>query len=187
VRHCRTLALVIPAVLTMAACGDDFGIVDWTAVPDTTLIYSASRADLLRMPAAFDFINLVRVEIESEGAGGNWDVALIEQDGAFHLAPEAFVTGSDSRAAIATSDVTQLEDVREAPSDTARFTRSAVPIRIGDVYVVRSRRGTCFTFNVGVRYAKLKALEVDPEAGTFRFEVVRNPNCNNRALIPSED
>jgi hypothetical protein len=62
-----------------------------------------------------------------------------------------------------------------------------VPIQPGRVYIVRSRRESCFTFGVGVRYAKLKALDVDPVAGTFRFEVARNPNCNDRALVPPED
>jgi len=55
-------------------------------------------------------------------------------------------------------------------------------------YVIRSRREACGAFGgTGVRYAKMKALALDAMAGSFRFEVVRNPYCNDRRLIPPED
>jgi hypothetical protein len=180
--------VVLALVLSTAACGDDdFGVIDWAAVPDTSLLYSASRPDLLQMPAGFDFVNLQRVVIESERSVGTWDIVLLEQDGVFQLAAESFVTGSDSRAGIATTSATTLEEVREAPSDTASFKRTPVPIQPGAVYVVRTRRSQCFTLDSGVRYGKLRALVVDAVAGTFEFEVVRNPNCNNRSLVTPDD
>jgi hypothetical protein len=77
--------------------------------------------------------------------------------------------------------------VVEAPGDTAAYLREPVAIRDGAIYVVRSRRVGCFTGGTGVYYAKLQAIAVDPVAGTFEFAVVRNPNCNNRALIPPQD
>lgn len=178
--------VLVPAFV-LSACGDDFGPGTWSARPDTTVIYSASRPELLLMPAAFDVVNLARIIIENPTATGTWDFALVEQDGQFLMAPAAALTRDDSRAGIALSSATALVDVEEAPGDTASFSRALVPVEIGRVYIVRSRRESCFTFGVGVRYAKLKALEVDPAAGTFRFEVVRNPNCNDRALVPPED
>jgi hypothetical protein len=81
----------------------------------------------------------------------------------------------------------QLASVREAPGDTSAYSRAEVPLNEGAIYILRSRRASCFTFGSGVYYAKLKALEVEAAAGTFRFEVVRNPNCNDRALIPPEE
>ena len=185
--HRRSVVILALAVLSTACGDDDFGFIDWAAVPDTTLLYSASRPDLLRMPAAFDFVNVQRVVIEGERSVGTWDMVLVEQDGVFQMAPESFVTGSDSRAGIATTGATTLEDVREAPSDTSSFRRTPVPIQAGEVYVVRTRRTQCFTLNTGVRYAKLRAIELDAAAGTFEFEVVRNPNCNNRSLVTPDD
>lgn len=185
-RKTRTAALAA-ALILMAACGDEFGPGTWSAVPDTSLIYSASRPELLRQPAAFDVVNLARVAIEGSGATGNWDFALLEQGGVFVMAPERAVTGSDSRAGIARATETRLEDIRDAPGDTAAYSREPVPIAEGAIYILRSRRASCFTFGAGVYYAKLHALEVDPVAGTFRFAVVRNPNCNDRALVPPEN
>lgn len=173
--------------MLLAGCGDDFDLGRWTAVPDTTVIYSASRPELIRRPSAFDVVNLARVSIEGGGATGNWDFALLERDGGFVLAPERALTGSESRAGIAQSNESALEAVREAPGDTASYSREPVPIQEGAIYIMRSRRASCFTFGTGVYYAKLKALEVDPAAGTFRFAIVRNPNCNDRALVPRDD
>lgn len=184
--HWRKPAL-LGALLSLAACGDDFGPSRWSAVPDTTLIYSASRPDLIRQPSAFDVVNLSRVIIEGGGATGNWDIVLLEQNGTFVMAPERVLTGSDSRSGIARTNATTLEEVREAPGDTASFTREPVAIQEGSIYILRSRRASCFGFGTGIFYAKLEALEVDPAAGTYRFAVVRNPNCNDRALIPPED
>jgi hypothetical protein len=177
---------VLSVLIPLAACGDDFGPGDWSAIPDTTVIYSASRPELIRQPSAFDIVNLQRVAIEGGGATGNWDMALIE-DGGFQLAPETSITGSGSRSGIAPVSETNLADVVEAPGDTAAYLREPVAIRDGAIYVVRSRRVGCFTGGTGVYYAKLQAIAVDPVAGTFEFAVVRNPNCNNRALIPPQD
>lgn len=182
----RNLALMA-AVLSPAACDDDFGLGRWSAVPDTSVIYSASRPEFIRMPSAYDIVAPARVAIEGGGATGNWDFALLERAGEFVLAPERVLTGSDSRAGIARTNATTLESVREAPGDTASYSREPVAIQQGAIYIVRSRRASCFTFGAGVYYAKLHALEVDAAAGTFRFAVVRNPNCNDRALVPPED
>ncbi len=41
-------------VVAAAACNDTTGTVAWSDVPDTVTLYSASRADLLGHPSAFD-------------------------------------------------------------------------------------------------------------------------------------
>jgi hypothetical protein len=185
VRFIRAIT-ILAASVSLTACDDDFGLGTWSVVPDTSLIYSASRPDLIRLPSAYDVVNLARVAIEGGGATGNWDFALLEQGGAFVLAPERVFTGSESRSGIARSSETTLEAVREAPGDTASYSRLPVPVQEGAIYILRSRRASCFTFGSGVYYAKLQAIEVDPVAGTLRFAVVRNPNCNDRALLPPE-
>ena len=76
-----------------------------------------------------------------------------------------------SRAGIARVDADSLGAIREAPSDTARFSAAAVAIEPGAFYVLRTRRDACLGFGAGVRYAKLHALALDAVAGTYRFAV----------------
>jgi hypothetical protein len=54
------------------------------------------------------------------------------------------------------------------------------------VYIVRSRRASCGGVSSGYRYAKLRPVEIDVAAGTYRFEIVRNPYCDNRSFVPPE-
>jgi hypothetical protein len=77
-------------------------------------------------------------------------------------------------------------ELREAPRDTALYTAGPVPLRTGVVYVVRSRRAQC-GFSTGQRYAKMMAAEVDVERGTAQLAIVRNPFCDDRALVPPAD
>lgn len=177
--------------LLLAACDDGLGPLPWAAIPDTLTIFSVSREELLGRPSALDISSqIVRtVVVESAAEAGTWDIALAELDGEFVMLPASVIPGLDQRVGIATMTETTLPDVREAPGDTARYaTRRPVPIEIGTVYVIRSRREACGAFGgTGVRYAKMKALALDAMAGSFRFEVVRNPYCNDRRLIPPED
>lgn len=173
--------------MTGAACGDGFGPRLWDATPDTVLIYSLSRPELLGLPSAYDAIQLRRVLVENPVATGTWDIALGEQNGQFVMLPAAVLTGVTSRAGIATIGGGALEAVREAPADTTRFSTVPVPIQPGTIYVLRTRREQCPGFGNGVRYAKLHALSIDETAGAFRFAIVRNPYCNDRALIPPEE
>lgn len=176
--------------LLLAACDDGLGPRQWAATPDTLTIFSVSRAELLGQPSALDISSQVvrTVVVESAAEAGTWDIALAESDGEFVMLPASVIPGLDERVGIATMTETTLEAVEEAPGDTARYAREAVPIDIGTVYVIRSRRDACGGFGgTGVRYAKLKALALDATTGSFRFEVVRNPFCNDRDLIPPED
>lgn len=177
-------------VLVLAGCDDGLGPLQWSAVPDTLTIFSVSRADLLGRPAALDVASTVvrTVVVESAAEAGTWDIALAEHDGEFVMLPASVIPGLDARVGIATMTETTLDGVTEAPGDTARYARTAVEIETGTVYVIRSRRDLCGGFGgSGVRYAKLKALALDATTGSFRFEVVRNPFCNDRRLIPPDD
>lgn len=182
-RFVRYCGLVLTAVT--AACGDDFGPINWSDVPDTVQIFSVSRPDLLGLPSAFDGVTLRPVPVE-QGAG--WDFALAEQDGGFVMLPLSATEGGDTLAALATIGDVTLDEVTEAPP-SSDFVKEPVPIEAGTVYVLRTRRSRCsqFTSLTGPRYGKLKAIAVDEEEGTYEFEVVVNPQCNDRALIPPDD
>lgn len=184
----RFKRLVVPLLaIASSACDDGFGPQFWDPTPDTILIYSVSRPELLGYPSAFDAVSLRRIPVEAPTSTGTWDFLLAEQNGGFVMVPAGAVGGVVSRAGIARVDADSLGGIREAPSDTARFSSAAVAIEPGAFYVLRTRRDACLGFGAGVRYAKLHALTVDAVAGTYRFAVVRNPFCNDRALIPPED
>jgi hypothetical protein len=186
VRLSRLSWLVLPVAL--AGCGDSLGLATWSATPDTVTLFSLSRPELLGRPSAYDFVLLTPINVESSSATGNWDIVLEERSGAFVMVPASNFPTVTSRAGIALqANATTLEQVTEAPSDTSLFRRDPVPIQPGSVYVVRSRRESCATLGSGVFYAKIRALTIDASVGTFVFEVVRNPYCNDRKLIPPED
>ncbi|MGH7552655.1 MAG: hypothetical protein ACREMQ_06460 [Longimicrobiales bacterium] len=178
----------IPLVIAAGGCDDGIGPAFWDSTPDSVTLFSISRADLIGLPSAYDVIQLRPVTVENPAATGTWDFALAEQNGQFVMVPAGSFGGITSRAGIATLGPGSLDAVTEAPRDTARFSTAPVPIATGSIYVLRSRREGCGAFGgTGVRYAKLHAVAVDAATGTFRFAVVRNPYCNDRALVPPED
>jgi hypothetical protein len=56
-------------------------------------------------------------------------------------------------------------------------------VQTGQLYIVRSRAASCGISN-GYRYGKLQALSLDVPRGIATFRFVRNPYCDDRALIP---
>ena len=178
--------MLCAAAVPIIACDDDLGLDDWSAIPDTVTIFSLSREDLIGMPSAYDFVEHRLREVESPGATGNWDVALRHEANQLVLVPAGGFEGQQSRAGLALIPNTTFEELSEAPGDTAAFTRSPAFVQAGQVYAVRTRRASC-GFSVGVRYGKLKIINVDPTDGTLTFESIVNPFCNDRSLIPKED
>jgi hypothetical protein len=184
VRILRYFILVV--ALAQTACDDPFGPRAWFAVPDTVLLHSLSRPELIGQASAFDFVSELRVPVEAPGVTGQWDIALVDEGGGLALVPAGAFGGFSSRAAIAVTSAQQLVDVLEAPRDTAAYRSTAVRIQPNVVYVVRTRRSDCGFGTSGFRYAKLRAVEIDPGSGRLRFEYVRNPFCNDRSLVPPE-
>lgn len=179
--------LPIMAVV-LGACGDSTGPAFWDASPDTLLMYSASVPEYIGLRSALDVIaSPVRaVPIEASGATGQWDVALVHDGGSLALVAASAFEGISSRAAVAVIEDAAFDDVDRAPSDTAAYSSQPVPLRSNVVYIIRSRRSSC-GFTNGFRYAKLKPIDIDHAAGTFRFSIVRNPFCDDRSFVPPED
>lgn len=190
-RNVQRLKRLIPlAVLIVAACDDPFGPAVWDATPDTIVIFSASRPEYLGQVSAVDIANttaVVALPIEAPGLTGNWDFALTDLDGGLALVPASAFEGLESRARIGVLPDRTLESVTQAPRDTTAYTVEPLPLVAGDVYIVRSRRASCGGGSSGYRYAKLRAVEINVPAGTYTFEIVRNPFCDNRSFIPPED
>lgn len=179
-------AVLLLVAASAAACDDQFGVQPWDATPDTITLFSLSRTDLIGKPSAYDFANRRHVEVEQPGSGGNWDFALGGTSTLELIPAPAFQGQANSRAAIASIGGTTFEALLEAPADTARYTTQPVTLSPGAVYVVRTRRTAC-GFSATVKYGKVKAVSVDPVAGSARFAVVVNPYCNDRSFVPPED
>jgi hypothetical protein len=180
------LLVICGAALPVVACDDDLGIDDWIDTPDTTVIYSLSRAELIGQPSAYDFINHVVLRVESPSANGNWDVALRDEGGQLALVPAGGFQGQVSRAGLARITNQTFEELAQAPGDTAAFLTTPAVVQPGQVYAVRTRRASC-GFSTSVRYGKIKIVSVDATAGTVTFASVVNPFCNDRSLIAPED
>ena len=178
--------LVVGLCVAAAGCSDPVRPTPWLAIPDTVVLYSASRAEYTGMPSAYDFFRNESRRIEAPGNTGNWDAVLLEQGGSLVLAPADILPNVSSRAALAEVTATSLADIERAPSDTAQFKRTPVAVSAGKFFVARSRRDQC-GFAGGSRYSKLKIISTDPAAGTIQFEVIHNPTCEDRSLIPPED
>lgn len=185
----RLKRLIPLAVLIVAACDDPFGPAIWNARPDTVLIYSASRAEHIGRASAVDITTLpvAPLPLEAPGVTGNWDIALTDLDGGLAIVPASAFEGLESRARIGVVPNSELDDVTQAPRDTAEFTVDPLPLREGDVYLIRSRRATCGGGSAGYRYGKLRPVAIDEAAGTLRFEIVVNPFCDNRSFVPPEE
>jgi hypothetical protein len=182
VRYLRYVILLLAAA--QAACDDPYGPRFWSDLPDTATVFSSSRIEHVGQPSAYDFIDLRGVPIELPGITGQWDVALADVNGALALVPAGEFDGITSRAGIAVFPNAVLDDITTAPRDTAAFRMTAVAVEPATVYVIRTRRASCGFGTTGVRYAKLRPIEIDALNGTLRFEVVRNPYCNDRSFIP---
>lgn len=171
-------------VVAAAACNDNLGPVAWSDVPDTVTLYSASRASLVGKPSGFDFSAPRTVVLESATESGAFDMAFKDQGGGFALIPSGVVLGTYNRAGIATVTADSLRAIRQAPSDTARFTTNAsVAVHVGDFFVIRSRRVSC-TLTTGSYYAKLQVLAVNADSGTMKMAYARNPYCGDQSLVP---
>ncbi|MBR9990735.1 MAG: hypothetical protein KFH98_13325 [Gemmatimonadetes bacterium] len=185
----RLKRLIPLTVLIVAACDDPFGPAMWNATPDTVLVYSASRAEYIGRASALDItsVPVAVLPLEAPGVTGNWDIALTDGAGGLALVPASAFPGLESRSRIGVVSGALLADVTQAPRDTASYTVEPVPVRLGDVYIIRSRRASCGGASSGYRYGKLRPVTIDEAAGTLRFEIVVNPYCDNRSFVPPEE
>jgi hypothetical protein len=181
--HRYRFLLAAVTVLFATACSDPLQSVDWDGTPLTATIYSASRDSFVGRASAFDLASSPPrvVSIETEGGANSWDVVLIDNGTGLALESASTFEGITSRARITTINNTSFEDVGSAPGDTTKYTVGPVPLTLGSVYVIRSRTATC-ALTVGPIYAKIKPTAIDVAGGSFTFEYVANPNCNDRSL-----
>lgn len=181
----RAVAVVLWALLVFAAtaCEDAFGPT-FGPVPETpveALIADFASSDL-RDAAAFDFVNQrsVRTDVTAE-----WDVLYrVESDGTPVLVPRGVLLEGETQAGLQLLSGT-FSGLERAPAEG--YTVDA-PMEVGegDVLALRTRQDPSLSLRCR-RYAKLEIQEVDMELGVLRFRYLRNPNCEQRVLIPGAE
>ena len=177
-------AVSLAAIVVASACGSSTEPV-LIPVPDETR--EAELVDVsmgaIAEPSAFDVITAETVRTDQFSG---WDFLFqITEDDAAVLWPRAAVVEEDLDAGLQQVFV-DFDALREAPEDGYTNLES-VPIAVGDVFAVRSRRDPAFGTVRCRRFAKIEILEIDMTAGTVSFEHLRNPNCEKRTLVPGAE
>ena len=175
-------------LMGLAACGEDPFNFDWTseATPDTVLLYSLARPEL-NLVSGFNFFQRRTIRVEHPDESGAWDIAVDTEGASLVLLPPGAL-GIVARAGIVDMGALTLDDIREAPADTAAYEMDeAVPLVAGNVYVVRTNRRQGGFGTTCVYYGKLTPVVLDVAGGVLQFSYVRSPACNNRDLVPTKD
>jgi len=176
-----TLFLVLPGVW---ACDDDPFKINWELSPDTVLLYSLARPEM-NLKSAFDFVGRVPVRVESPSAVGEWDLAVDTQDGALVFVPPGAIGITGSKASIAPMGDMPYDEIQKAPRDTTAYIGDrGVPVKVGDLYVIRTRQRVGSWGSQCVYYGKMEPLTADPETGILTFQYDISPACNDRKLVP---
>lgn len=193
-RYGGTFAGAALLLLGLAACDDpNSGIYDPRIREDTVDL--AAPAVAPEIPSALDVSyssGPIRGRYPELAADAeNWDVAIRREGDELLFAPAGLfqfqnpTVGGASTAGVTEPIERTMDELRQAPSESAFVDDSMITIRPGFVYVVRSRT-TGASFSGCQNYAKVQPLEVNAEAGTVRLRVVGNERCNDRRLVEED-
>jgi len=185
VRGSVLLTVVGTLIWALPACDDDPFAITWVANQGSATLYSLDQPRV-GLVSAFDFIGRREVVVESPGSTGTWDMALDEVDGQLSfITPN--VLGIDSEVGIAAFPDLTLDELTEAPADSASYSiLEPVPAEVGTVYVIRTRESRGRFSQLCRFFGKFEVTEVSPATGSVRFVFDLNPDCDDRSLIPDE-
>jgi hypothetical protein len=174
--------LLLAATIPHLAC-DTFEPT-WFAIDDQVLLHSLARAEFVGLESAYDFIAQRPVVVEQPKVQEpyDFDIAVTELGGVFHVLPAGVFEGFPIQPGVAvdSSGIT-FEQMERAPRD-GYVTDAAIPLRLGWVYAVQTRRD----FRGCQMYGKFEVIALDP-SGVAEIRAIRNPLCNDRNLVPPGD
>jgi hypothetical protein len=154
---------------------------EWFAFEDHVALYSLARAEFIGREAAYDFISQRPVVVEGPKMQDpfDFDMAVTEIDGAFYALPAGLFEGFPIRPGIAVdSSGIEFADMTQAPRD-GYVTDELILLRHGWVYAVRTR----LDFRGCHMYGKFEVVALD-DSGIAQIRAMRNPQCNDRNLVP---
>ena len=181
----RSLGIIVllPLLFSTAACGSDPFALEWIASADTVRLYAISRPET-NVETGFDFGARRTVRIEAPATTTSWDLAvdIVGREAVF-LTPGFF--GVESDAALVELPDENFDDIEDAPEDDDVYVGDrAVPITLGNLYVVRTRRLRSNYGQLCNHYAKMVPLDVDPVERSVVFVFDTNGICNSRKMQP---
>ncbi len=182
-RSLGIFALLLHVLSSAAACGRDPFALEWIASADTVRLYAISRPES-NVEAGFDFGARRAVRIEAPATTSSWDLAVDIVDGkAVFVTPGFF--GIESDAALAKLPDENFDEIENAPEDEDVYIGNrAVPITLGTLYVVRTRRLRSNYGQLCNHYAKMVPLDLDPVEHSLVFVFDTNGVCNSRKMQP---
>ena len=183
----RLLALPLLAVaLVIAGCGDTgTGVTQWTAVTDTTTIYSLQRPELT-LKSAFNFHDRATVSVEATDASTVWDIALDTRGGTLVIVPPGAL-GIKSQVRILQLPGVTFDNVVEAPADTLLYTATqTLPVVLNGLYIIKTDLRSTGSGASCSYYAKMSPIAIDITAQSLTFINGASPICNDRRLIPPD-
>jgi hypothetical protein len=177
------LLKVLLVSLAAAACSDSNDLPDATVenVERTDTLWSLVGTPV-STPSGYSVEGSSRVRTDLTV---NFDFAYnIQPDGQHVLLPRAAL-GIDTATTVNPGFVARSESFEAitTPPNSGFITEAAVPISVGERYVVRGRITQACQLGVP-KYAKLEILEFNDARGIVTFRILANDNCGFRSLEP---
>jgi hypothetical protein len=176
---CRFLPLL--ALSAAAACGDNTNLPDPTEenVVDTVTVGSLTDTPITTASGFAVGVGAIRTDLDP-GFDFAYDIQGDPATGTSVFLPRAalgIVSETSAEPGLMRRDEA-FDDIEAAPSN-GYVTEEAVPVALGERYVVRSR----VTCSIGVpRYAKVEIIGL--EDNSVILKVLANANCGYRGLQP---
>ena len=175
----RSLTTLL-ALAALAACGDDDNLPDPTEenVVDTVTIGSLTDTPITTASGFSVTLGAVRTDLTA-AFDFAYDIQGPPETGVSVVLPLAAlgITPSGAEPGVMRRDEA-FDDIEAAPSN-GYVTDEAVPVALGERYIVRSR----ITCNIGVPlYAKVEVIGLEDKSLTLK--VLANNNCGYRGLEP---
>lgn len=173
--------LSLLALASVAACGDDDNLPEPTQENFVDTVTVGSLTDTpVTTPSGFSVIEgAIRTDLDA-GFDFAYDIQGTPETGQTVILPRAalgITSGNSAEPGVMRRDET-FDEIEAAPSN-GYVTEEAVPVALGEVYIVRSR----IVCNLGVpQYAKVEVIGL--EDNSLILKVLANLNCGYRGLEP---
>jgi hypothetical protein len=169
------------AVAAVTACGDDDSLPDPTQENFVDTVTVGSLTDTpVTTPSGFSVSEgAIRTDLDA-GFDFAYDIQGAPEAGQSVILPRAAlgITSGNSAEPGVMRREEAFDEIEAAPSN-GYVTEEAVPIAVGEVYIIRSR----IVCNLGVpQYAKVEVIGL--EDNSLILKVLANLNCGYRGLEP---